>query len=70
MATVRNWDTDEDVVVKVGDWVGFKCDVEQSGEIYKIEGNRLYLRSGAMGFQGGYIGGKDETVEMAQDCYI
>jgi hypothetical protein len=70
MATVRNWDTDEDVVVRVGDWVGFKSDVEQSGEIIRIEGDRLYLRSGAMGFQGGYIGGQDETVESARDCWI
>ena len=70
MATVKNWDTDEEVVVRVGDWVGFKSDVEQSGEIIRIEGNRLYLRSGVMGFQGGYIGGQTETVERADDCWV
>jgi len=70
MATVKNWDTDEEVVVRVGDWVGFKSDVEQSGEIIRIEGNRLYLISGAMGFQGGYIGGQTETVERADDCWV
>jgi len=70
MATVKNWDTDQEVVVRVGDWVGFKSDVEQSGEIIRIEGNRLYLKSGAMGFQGGYIGGQTETVERADDCWV
>jgi hypothetical protein len=56
--------------VKVGDWVGFKCDIEQGGQIYKIEGNRLFLQAGPNGFEGGYIGGQDTTVQMASDCWL
>ena len=56
--------------VKVGDWVSFKCDREQSGKIYKIEADRLYLEAGPNGFEGGYIGGQDTTVQRASDCWI
>lgn len=56
--------------VKVGDYVGFKCDIEQGGVIYKIEGDRLFLRAGPEGFEGGYIGGQETTVQMASDCWI
>ena len=31
--------------VKVGDYVSFKCDIEQGGTIYKIEGDRLLLQN-------------------------
>ena len=53
--------------VKVGDYVGFKCDIEQGGTIYKIEGNRLFLQAGPNGFDGDYIGGQDTTVQRAED---
>lgn len=56
--------------VKVGDYVSFKCDIEQGGQIYKIEGDRLFLRAGPDGFEGGYIGGQETTVQMASDCWI
>ena len=56
--------------VKVGDYVGFKCDIEQGGVIYKIAGDRLFLRAGPEGFEGGYIGGQETTVQMASDCWI
>jgi hypothetical protein len=56
--------------VQVGDYVSFKCDIEQGGTIYKIEGNRLFLQAGPNGFEGGYIGGQDTTVQMASDCWI
>ena len=56
--------------VKVGDYVSFKCDIEQGGQIYKIEGDRLFLRAGPNGFEGGYIGGQETTVQMASDCWI
>jgi len=56
--------------VKVGDWVSFKCDIEQGGQIYKIEGDRLFLRAGPNGFEGGYIGGQDTTVQRAVDCWL
>lgn len=59
----------EGQTVKVGDWVSFKCDIEQSGKIYKIEGDRLFLKN-PNGFDGDYIGGEDTTVQRAQDCWL
>ena len=56
--------------VKVGDYVGFKSDIEQGGVIYKIEGDRLFLKAGPNGFEGGYIGGQETTVQRASDCWI
>lgn len=56
--------------VKVGDYVSFKCDIEQGGQIYKIEGDRLFLKAGPNGFEGGYIGGQETTVQRASDCWI
>ena len=56
-------------VVKVGDWVSFKSDIEQSGRIYKIDGNRLFLEN-PNGFEGDYIGGAETTVELAVDCWL
>jgi len=55
--------------VQVGDVVCFKSDVEQSGTIYKIVGDRLYLES-KYGFHGDYIGGQEETIQSARDCWI
>ena len=60
----------EGQTVKVGDYVSFKCDIEQGGVIYKIEGSRLFLRAGPEGFEGGYIGGQETTVQQASDCWI
>jgi len=57
-------------IVKVGDYVSFKCDIEQSGRITKIEGDRLYLEAGPNGFEGGYIGGQEKTVQLARDCWL
>jgi hypothetical protein len=57
-------------IVKVGDWVSFKSDVEQSGRITKIEGDRLYLEAGSNGFEGGYIGGQEKTLQLARDCWL
>ena len=55
--------------VQVGDSVSFKCDIEQCGTIYKIEGDRLFLES-KYGFQGDYIGGQEKTIQSARDCWI
>lgn len=56
--------------VKVGDWVSFKSEVEQSGKIEAIlSGNRLVLTN-PNGFQGDYIGGLEATIQSAQDCWI
>jgi len=60
-------------VVKVGDYVGFKSDVEQYGKIVEIKqsymGASLVLEN-ASGFSGGYIGGQTITTELARDCWI
>lgn len=66
--------TYKDVTVKVGDYVGFKSDVEQSGKITKIEPRGssdwvLTLRQEYEGFEGGYIGGLNETTMFASDCW-
>lgn len=56
-------------VVKVGDVVGFKCDVEQYGTITKINGNMLTLER-EYGFEGGYIGGQTVTTQDASRCWL
>ena len=59
--------------VKIGDWVGFKADIEKSGQIIDIKssymGNRLVLENKG-GFHGGYIGGQTITTEEARDCWL
>ena len=59
--------------VKVGDWVGFKSDIEQSGQIIEIKksymGHSLVLENKS-GFSGGYIGGETITTELASDCWV
>ena len=62
-------------VVKVGDVVYFKSDVEQCGTIAEIRmarfgtGHELTLTS-ETGFSGEYIGGQTQTVERARDCWL
>lgn len=56
------------IEVQVGDWVGFKCDIEQYGKIVKIVGNDLFLEN-PNGFDGEYIGGQTEYVEQAERCW-
>ena len=67
MATV------EGVTVNIGDWVGFKSDIEQSGKIVAIKqtyaGTSLTLEN-TSGFSGDYIGGDTRTTELARDCWI
>ena len=59
--------------VKVGDWVGFKCDIEQCGQIVEIKksymGYSLVLENKS-GFHGDYIGGQTITTEQASDCWV
>jgi len=59
--------------VKVGDWVGFKSDIEQSGQIVEIKksymGHSLVLENKS-GFHGDYIGGSTITTELASDCWV
>jgi hypothetical protein len=50
-------------ILKIGDWIGFKCDIEQAGCIIKIEKGRgfgcgaLLTLESKHGFDGEYIGG-------------
>jgi hypothetical protein len=59
--------------VQVGDYVSFKSDIEQCGQIVEIKqsytGKALVLEN-KHGFQGGYIGGDTITTELARDCWI
>ena len=59
--------------VKVGDYVGFKADFEQVGQIIEIKntymGKALVLEN-KNGFGGDYIGGQTITTEEASDCWI
>jgi len=63
----------EGQAVKIGDWVGFKADIEQSGKIVAIKqtyaGTSLTLEN-TSGFSGDYIGGDTITTELARDCWI
>jgi len=69
MIKIKDAFTDELVEVKVGDYVCFKCDVEQSGKITDITGELLTLSS-EHGFSGHYIGGSHVTTERASDCWV
>ena len=56
--------------VQVGDWVCFKSDIEQSGQIEAVlSGGRLVLTN-PNGFQGDYIGGLHSTIQRACDCWV
>ena len=59
--------------VKIGDWVCFKADIEQSGKIVDIKksymGHSLVLEN-ENGFHGDYIGGQTITTELARDCWL
>jgi len=70
-----NQATVEGQTVRVGDWVGFKCDIEQYGRIKKISrppfGNGVQLTlENENGFDGEYIGGQTITTQAASDCWI
>ena len=60
-------------IAKVGDFVGFKCDVEQSGRITEIRYDTagavvLYLEN-PDGFSGEYLDGDRVTWQFASDCW-
>jgi hypothetical protein len=69
--TVKDFN-DNPVEVKVGDYVGFKSDIEQCGKITKItrthHSYELTL-SNPNGFDGEYIGGQTITTETADRCW-
>jgi hypothetical protein len=53
--------------------VGFKADIEQSGQIVEIKssymGQALVLENKG-GFHGDYIGGETITTQEARDCWL
>lgn len=55
--------------VHIGDWVGFKSDREQSGQIVKISGDQLLLTRDR-GFEGDYIGGSSRHWVSARECWL
>jgi len=58
--------------VKVGDVVGFKCDIEQYGKIVEIKSGRrpVLVLENEDGFDGEYIGGETKTEMDADDCWL
>ena len=60
--------------VKIGDYVGFKSDVEQSGKIKSIRagytGQAELTLEDENGFSGDYIGGQTITTVLAVDCWV
>jgi hypothetical protein len=64
-------------VIKVGDWVEFKCDIEQCGQVESISRSRniiggynftLALTNEGR-FSGDYIGGTTKTTIDANDIF-
>ena len=63
----------ENTTVKVGDWIGFKSDVEQSGRIKKIKNGRygkILVLENENGFKGDYIRGSKEHTVYADECWV
>ena len=56
--------------VKIGDYVGFKSDIEQSGKIVQIHRNGVITLYSEHGFQGDYIGGQQYTDVSPEDCWV
>lgn len=60
-------------IVKVGNWISFKSDIEQCGKLVEIKktyaGTSLVLEN-LSGFSGDYIGGDIITTVSARDCWI
>lgn len=63
----------QDVKVSVGDWVGFKADIEQSGRVagFRVDRYRgvILTLENEGGFSGEYIGGQTRTEVDGRDCW-
>lgn len=55
--------------IKVGDFVGFKSDHEQGGQVTAINGDMLTLEN-PNGFSGDYLRYATVTTEPADRCWI
>ncbi len=63
---------DESMEISVGEWVGFKSDYEQSGQVVKIEGKgksaRVHLHDDN-GFGGEYLRYTTDTIVFGEDIF-
>jgi hypothetical protein len=66
MKIINKWE--ETFEVNVGDWVGFKCDIEQEGRVKAINKHYAVLEN-ASGFEGGYIGGDTEARVSVEELW-
>ena len=60
MKITNKWE--ETFEVNVGDWVGFKCDIEQCGRVKEIQRRGALIVENKNGFDGDYIGGDTEAL--------
>ena len=61
---------EEELEIEVGDWVGFKSDIEQYGKIKSIQrGRNTLILTNEDGFDGDYIGGDTETLVSFEDIW-
>jgi hypothetical protein len=60
MKITNKWD--QTFEVNVGDWVGFKCDIEQCGRVKEIQRRGALIVENKNGFDGDYIGGDTEAL--------
>jgi len=60
MKIKNKWD--EEFEVNIGDWVGFKSDIEQCGKVKQIQSRGALIVENKNGFDGDYIGGDTEAV--------
>lgn len=67
MKIKNKWDEEHNI--EVGDWVGFKCDVEQYGKIIAFRGDNGVILENKNGFDGDYIGGDTETIVFTDDVW-
>jgi hypothetical protein len=61
-------------VVSVGNYVGFKSDIEQGGRIVgfskTLMGSDVLILENLNGFEGDYIGGDTRTQVLASECWL
>tara|TARA_B100000989_G_C19486906_1_gene447909 strand:+ start:575 stop:805 length:231 start_codon:yes stop_codon:yes gene_type:complete len=68
MKITNQWD--ESFEIEVGDWVGFKCDIEQEGIVKSIQRSRhTLIVENPHGFHGDYIGGDTEALLAFDDVW-
>jgi hypothetical protein len=60
MQITNQWE--ETFELKVGDWVGFKCDVEQIGQVKEIQRRGALVVENKNGFEGEDIGGDTKVL--------